>query len=66
MNAAGPLLVIAGIWVLTQTFGGNALGRLGIAGKPDVAKNPSATGKSGLAPGTTSGSGTGGGGGGSW
>lgn len=30
MNASGIVLVIAGVWVLTQVFGGNALGRLGI------------------------------------
>lgn len=32
MNASGLLLVLAGVWVLTQVLGGNALGRLGVAG----------------------------------
>lgn len=31
MNAAGAVLVIAGIWVLSQVLAGDALGRLGIA-----------------------------------
>lgn len=26
------LLIVAGVWVLAQVFGGDALGRLGIAG----------------------------------
>lgn len=30
MNASGIVLVIAGIWVLAQVLGGDALGRLGI------------------------------------
>jgi hypothetical protein len=30
MNAAGVLLIIAGVWVLTQLLAGDALGRLGI------------------------------------
>lgn len=30
---AGAVLVIAGAWVLCQVLGGNALGRLGIAGQ---------------------------------
>jgi hypothetical protein len=29
----GAVLIIAGVWVLCQVLGGNALGRLGIAGK---------------------------------
>lgn len=28
MNAPGLLLVVAGVWVLTQVLGGNALKRL--------------------------------------
>lgn len=36
MNASGLVLVIAGTWILCQTFGGRALGRLGIAGEPTV------------------------------
>jgi hypothetical protein len=34
VNASGVLLIVAGVWVLCQVFGGNALGRLGIAGEP--------------------------------
>lgn len=30
MNPAGIVLIIAGTWVVTQVFGGNALQRLGI------------------------------------
>jgi len=30
MNAAGLLLVLAGVWVIAQLFGGNALSRLGL------------------------------------
>lgn len=30
MNAAGALLIIAGVWVLAQLLAGDALGRLGI------------------------------------
>ncbi len=30
MNAAGVVLAIAGIWVVSQVFGGNALERLNI------------------------------------
>lgn len=30
MNAGGVLLVIAGVWVLTQIFGGQALQRTGV------------------------------------
>jgi len=32
---AGVLLTVAGIWVLAQVLGGNALGRLGIAGEAE-------------------------------
>lgn len=66
----GALLVIAGAWVLCQVFGGDALGRLGIAGSgtpaPPKGGNPSAKGDSGLGPGGQSGGGAGGGGGGSF
>lgn len=30
MNAAGLVLIIAGIWVLTQVLAGDALKRLGV------------------------------------
>lgn len=33
MNPSGILLSIAGIWVLCQVFGGEALQRLGIIGE---------------------------------
>ena len=36
MNAAGVLILLGGIWVISQVTVGNALGRLGIAGQPDV------------------------------
>jgi len=58
--------MISGVWVLAQVFGGNALGRLGIAGKPDVLSTPSAQGRSGQDGRGSAGSGSGGGGGGSW
>lgn len=32
------LLIVAGVWVLAQVFGGDALGRLGIAGSGTVPK----------------------------
>lgn len=65
MSAAGPVLMIAGVWVLCQVFGGNALGRLGIAGSPDETPS-SAKGDSGLGKSGSQGQGSGGGGGGSW
>jgi hypothetical protein len=34
VNAAGALLMLAGVWVLCQILGGDALGRLGISGAP--------------------------------
>jgi hypothetical protein len=37
MNYGGVVLVIAGVLVLTQVLGGNALTRLGIVGKPAAA-----------------------------
>lgn len=30
MNAAGMLLIVAGVWVLAQVLAGDLLGRLGI------------------------------------
>lgn len=36
MNPSGIVLVVAGVWVLCQVFGGHALGRLGVAGEPTV------------------------------
>lgn len=30
MNAAGIVLIIAGVWVLAQVLGGDALNRLGV------------------------------------
>lgn len=34
VNSGAVLLIGAGVWVLFQVFGGDALGRLGIAGAP--------------------------------
>lgn len=34
VNTGAVLLIVAGGWVLFQLFGGDALGRLGIAGAP--------------------------------
>lgn len=34
MNKGGLVLVIAGVWVLCQVLGGDALNRLNIIGKP--------------------------------
>ncbi len=34
MRPAGVVLAIAGLWILFQVLGGDALGRLGIAGPP--------------------------------
>lgn len=36
MNPAGILIAIAGVWVVSQVFAGNALERLGIL-RPDTA-----------------------------
>jgi len=33
MNAGGVLLIIAGVWVMTQVLGGKALERLGLTGQ---------------------------------
>jgi hypothetical protein len=30
VNAAGVVLIIAGVWVLSQVLAGDALGRLGV------------------------------------
>lgn len=59
MNASGAVLVVAGVWVLCQVFGGDALGRLGIV---DTGNTPKYLGK--VIP--KAGGGSGGGGGGSW
>jgi hypothetical protein len=50
--SAGVLLVTAGIWVLCQVFGGNALGRLGISG---AATTPGGTDSAGEAFGKAAG-----------
>lgn len=34
VSPSGILLALAGVWIMCQVFGGNALGRLGIAGEP--------------------------------
>jgi len=41
----GVLLVIAGVWLLSQVLGGNALGRLGISGEPTKPAEGHAEGK---------------------
>lgn len=61
--SAGIVLVVAGVWVLAQVFGGDALGRLGIAGQPTTPGKPP---PSGLGPGGGAGGGAGGGGGGAF
>lgn len=33
MNAGGVVLIIAGVWVLTQVLGGQALQRLNVLGE---------------------------------
>lgn len=35
MRPGGALLVLAGVWVLCQVLGGNALERLGVIGQGD-------------------------------
>lgn len=30
MNAAGAVLILAGVWILAQVLAGDALGRLGV------------------------------------
>lgn len=37
MNPAGLVIAIAGVWVVCQVFGGNALERLGVL-KPESAR----------------------------
>lgn len=32
--SGGTLLAVAGVWVLFQVLGGDALGRLGVSGQP--------------------------------
>lgn len=49
------LLALAGVWVLSQVLGGNALGRLGISGE---ASQPGTTKSSTRAPNTASASGS--------
>lgn len=36
MRSGGVVLVVAGVWVLCQVLGGNALERLGIIGQSDT------------------------------
>lgn len=50
--SAGILLVVAGIWVVSQVLGGNALGRLGITGAASV---PGTTKNAGGGVGTAAG-----------
>lgn len=40
MRPGGVLLVIAGVWVLCQVLGGNALERLGVIGAGQTADTP--------------------------
>jgi hypothetical protein len=67
VKAGGALLVVVGAWICTQVLGGNALGRLGIAGQTQPQTAPgSPGGHSGFGSGGNAGGGAGGGGGGSW
>lgn len=73
MNPGGVVLLIAGVWVVTQVLGGKALQRLGWAtgdkstsGGGALPGTPGTDGDSGLGDGGQSGGGAGGGGGGSW
>lgn len=67
MNPGGILLCVAGVWVLCQLLGGDALARLGIY-QPVNDANPPTTGSSGGSgqDGGSPGQGSGGGGGSSW
>lgn len=47
--SGGVLLALAGVWVLAQVLGGNALGRLGISGE---ASQPGTTKSATAAPNT--------------
>ncbi|MCW2754657.1 MAG: hypothetical protein JWQ32_2068 [Marmoricola sp.] len=69
MNANGLVVAIAGIWVLCQLFGGDALGRLGIISEPATnplnlggssSNAPSGSGLGGFAGGAGGGAGGGG------
>jgi hypothetical protein len=42
MRSGGVLLALAGVWVLCQVLGGNALGRLGVTGQSSDAGGDSA------------------------
>lgn len=53
--SGGVLLAVAGIWVLSQVLGGNALGRLGISGE---ASQPGTTKSTTAVPNTASASGS--------
>lgn len=53
---AGVLLTVAGVWVLAQILGGNALGRLGITGEP-TKPGTTSSGPDILAPGPAPGNG---------
>ena len=54
--SAGIVLTVAGMWVLSQILGGNALGRLGISGEPTKPGSAS-SGPDILAPGPPPGTG---------
>jgi hypothetical protein len=67
VNPGGILLCVAGVWVLCQLLGGDALGRLGIYQPADaVPPTGGSSGGSGLGDGAGPGQGSGGGGGSSW
>jgi hypothetical protein len=36
VSAGGVLLIVAGVWLGCQVFGGNLLGRLNISGAPSL------------------------------
>jgi len=44
VRPAGVVLAIAGAWILVQVLGGDALGRLGVAGPPTQAGQHGLTG----------------------
>lgn len=52
MNPGGVVIVLAGIWLGCQVFGGNALERLGIISTPgqDNSPMPPASGAVAVAP----------------
>lgn len=41
--ASGAVLIVAGVWALTQVLGGNALGRLGVTGAPTTTGGTTST-----------------------